>query len=155
MKDLITKHAIINALEHDGKADANAVLGKILAEDSSLKSQIKQILPEIKKVVAEINSSAPIRVGARPRQVKLGLVVRAAMVDHQGIAIFVNDLGIAEPLLECGGLSDIAAPSRCEFPASFISLLMSWMFRLVPLRQLFQRCRMQRLVACEYDTRLL
>ena len=56
MNSLILKHAIVNALEHNGKADTNAVLGKILAEDASLKAKIKELLPEIGKVVSEINS---------------------------------------------------------------------------------------------------
>ena len=56
MRDLIYKHALINATEHDGKAAIQAVLGKVLAEDLSLKGRIKEIIPEIKKIVADVNS---------------------------------------------------------------------------------------------------
>jgi len=53
---LIYKHALLNAVEHDGKADAQAVLGKIIAEDPSSKGSIKEIIPEIKNIVADVNS---------------------------------------------------------------------------------------------------
>ena len=56
MRDLIYKHALLNAVEHDGKADAQAVLGKVIAEDPSSKGRIKEIIPEIKKIVADVNS---------------------------------------------------------------------------------------------------
>jgi glutamyl-tRNA synthetase len=56
MKDVIFKHSLINAIEHEGKANVGAVLGKIIAENSSVKQKIKEILPEIEKTVEEINS---------------------------------------------------------------------------------------------------
>ncbi|MBI1978539.1 MAG: glutamate--tRNA ligase [Candidatus Aenigmarchaeota archaeon] len=56
MRDIVYKHALLNAIEHDGKAEVQSVLGKIIAEDPSLKESIKEIIPEIKKVVADINS---------------------------------------------------------------------------------------------------
>ncbi len=56
MRDLIYKHTLLNAVEHDGRADAQAVLGKVIAEDASLKERIKEIIPEIKKIVADVNS---------------------------------------------------------------------------------------------------
>jgi len=56
MRDLIYKHALLNAVEHDGKAEAQAVLGKVIAENPSLKGRIKEIIPEIKKIVDDVNS---------------------------------------------------------------------------------------------------
>ncbi len=56
MRDLIYKHALLNATEHEGKADINAVLGRVLGEDPSLKSDIKGIISDIKKIVADVNS---------------------------------------------------------------------------------------------------
>jgi glutamyl-tRNA synthetase len=56
MKDLILKHVLINAVEHGGKAEAQAVLGKIIAEDPSIKNKIKEVMPEIEKIIKEINS---------------------------------------------------------------------------------------------------
>ena len=58
MKDIVLKHALINALEHGGSADDKAVLGKVIAEDASLKGKIKEIIPEIKRIVNEVNSLA-------------------------------------------------------------------------------------------------
>ncbi len=56
MKDLVLKHAIINAVEHNGKADVGAVLGKIIAEDPAAKTRIKEIIGDVKKIVSEVNS---------------------------------------------------------------------------------------------------
>jgi len=55
MKDLILKHTLLNALEYDGKANFQAVLGKIISEDPSLKEKIKELIPEINKIIKEIN----------------------------------------------------------------------------------------------------
>jgi glutamyl-tRNA synthetase len=56
VEDLILKHTLANAIEHGGKANIQAVLGRVIAEDASLKEKIKEIIPEIKKTVEEINS---------------------------------------------------------------------------------------------------
>lgn len=56
MKNLILKHALINATQHEGKADVQAVLGKIIAEKPELKPKIKKIISDIKKTVEEVNS---------------------------------------------------------------------------------------------------
>ncbi len=56
MKDLILKHTLINAIEHQGKAETQAVLGRVISEDTNLKGKIVEIIPEIKKTVDEINS---------------------------------------------------------------------------------------------------
>jgi glutamyl-tRNA synthetase len=49
------KYALQNAILHGGKADAKAVLGKLLAEDSTLRSRARDIAAEVERVVAEVN----------------------------------------------------------------------------------------------------
>ncbi len=56
MRDLIYKHTLLNAVEHNGKADVQAVLGKVISEDASAKDKIKEIIPEIKKIVKDVDS---------------------------------------------------------------------------------------------------
>ena len=56
MKELILKHVLINALEHGGKADVQAVIGKVISEDESLKGKIKEMIPEIKRIVEATNA---------------------------------------------------------------------------------------------------
>ena len=46
MKDKIFKYSLINAVEHGGKSDIQAVLGKLIAEDSSVKEKIPEPLIE-------------------------------------------------------------------------------------------------------------
>ena len=55
-KDFILKYALLNAIQHDGKADIQAVLGKMISEDPKVRDKIKEIIPEIKKTVKEVNS---------------------------------------------------------------------------------------------------
>ncbi len=56
MEELILKHVLINALEHEGKANIQAVIGRVISEDDSLRAIIKKIIPEIKRIVQEVNS---------------------------------------------------------------------------------------------------
>ncbi len=55
-KKIILKYAILNAVQYDGKADIQAVLGKILSEKPEFRNKIKEIIPEIKKTVTDVNS---------------------------------------------------------------------------------------------------
>jgi len=56
MKGLILKCVLINAVEHDGRADPQAVLKKVLAERPELKSDIKGLIGEVKRIVDNVNS---------------------------------------------------------------------------------------------------
>jgi glutamyl-tRNA synthetase len=49
------KHALINAYRHDGKADAGAVIGKVLGELPDLRSQTKEVFPLIKAAIDDVN----------------------------------------------------------------------------------------------------
>ncbi|MFH1823508.1 MAG: glutamate--tRNA ligase [archaeon] len=54
-KEKILAHTIHNAILHDGKAQVGAVLPKLFQEGLK-KTDIKKILPDIKKIVDEVNS---------------------------------------------------------------------------------------------------
>ena len=41
IRELIKKHALLNAISYGGKANSKAVIGKILAEKEELRSKIK------------------------------------------------------------------------------------------------------------------
>ena len=56
LDDIILKHALLNAAEHEGKANANAVLGKVIAEIPEIKNKISETMKNINAVVAEVNS---------------------------------------------------------------------------------------------------
>jgi glutamyl-tRNA synthetase len=59
MKD-IEKHirlfALENAVKFKGKANPGAVIGKLLALDSSIKSQMKEVQPKLQAIIKEINA---------------------------------------------------------------------------------------------------
>jgi len=56
LQKLIRKYALQNALLHDGKANYKAVMGKIMAENPSLRRRAKELIQEVKGVVEEVNS---------------------------------------------------------------------------------------------------
>ena len=47
---------MLNAIQHNGKAELGAVINKMIAEDSTLKLDIKQLISEIKPILNQINS---------------------------------------------------------------------------------------------------
>ncbi len=53
------KYALQNAVLHGGRAEAKAVLGKLLAEDASLRSQAKAIAADVERTVREVNGLSP------------------------------------------------------------------------------------------------
>ncbi|MBU5575154.1 MAG: glutamate--tRNA ligase [Candidatus Aenigmarchaeota archaeon] len=56
IKRNILKHALLNAVEFNGKANPNAVLGKVIAENPKLKENIKETIKIINEIVKEINA---------------------------------------------------------------------------------------------------
>lgn len=67
VRDLARKYALLNAVQHDGKASAKAVLGRLLAEDAALRPRVKEISPEVDTVVAEVNA---VPVGAQREELE-------------------------------------------------------------------------------------
>lgn len=59
LRDLARKYALQNAVLHGGKADARAVVGKILAEQPDLRPRVREIIPEVETVVQEVNALDP------------------------------------------------------------------------------------------------
>jgi glutamyl-tRNA synthetase len=56
LREFIRKAALLNAVSHDGKAQAGAMVGKVLGERADLRSKIKELSSVINSVVAEVNS---------------------------------------------------------------------------------------------------
>ncbi len=59
LREIILKYALQNALFHDGRANYKAVMGKIMAENPELRKRAKELIPEVKKIVEEVNSLSP------------------------------------------------------------------------------------------------
>ncbi len=56
LREFIRKAALLNAVSHDGKAQAGAMVGKVLGEKAEYRSKIKELSGVINAVVAEVNS---------------------------------------------------------------------------------------------------
>jgi glutamyl-tRNA synthetase len=56
MDPMIVKHALINAIQHNGHAEFKAVLGRIIAENPQLRSRIKELISQIQSIINEVNS---------------------------------------------------------------------------------------------------
>ena len=55
LAQLIRKHALINATKHDGKADVNAVIGRIMADVPAARGKSQKVKELTSKIVAEVN----------------------------------------------------------------------------------------------------
>jgi glutamyl-tRNA synthetase len=56
MDELIRKYALQNALKFKGKANPGAIIGKVFAEDPSMKKKAKELSQKINSIVKEVNS---------------------------------------------------------------------------------------------------
>ena len=56
LKAKIRGYALQNAVLHDGKASASAVIGKVIGDNPIMKNSLKEIAIEASKIVNEINS---------------------------------------------------------------------------------------------------
>ena len=56
LKEFIRKAALLNAVSHDGKAQAGALVGKVLGERQDLRSKVKELSIVINAVVNEVNN---------------------------------------------------------------------------------------------------
>ena len=59
LKELTMKYAILNAAQHGGKAQVNAVLGKLISEDQEVKKDVKNVMKTINSVVKDVNKMSP------------------------------------------------------------------------------------------------
>ena len=55
VQELIRKYSLANAVKFDGKADAKAVIGKLLAERPELRPQARDIIQLVNRTVKDIN----------------------------------------------------------------------------------------------------
>jgi glutamyl-tRNA synthetase len=60
LREKIRRIALLNAVLHDGKAQAQPVLGKLLAEHPHLRAKVKVVTSIIAEVVEEVNRLSPI-----------------------------------------------------------------------------------------------
>ncbi len=56
LRDLIRKIALINAVQHDGKAQQGPITGKILGEKAEFRTQVRELSILINQVLSEVNS---------------------------------------------------------------------------------------------------
>lgn len=56
MKDIILRHALKNAVLHDGKADVKAVMNKVIGDKP--KADRKKLASEVKKIVVDVNKKS-------------------------------------------------------------------------------------------------
>jgi glutamyl-tRNA synthetase len=56
LKELVRKSALLNAVKHDGRAQASPVVGKILGEKPEYRGNVKELSAFINEVVNEVNN---------------------------------------------------------------------------------------------------
>src|SRR4030067_2784092 len=58
LRELIRKAALLNAVQHDGKAQAGPIMGKSLGEKQERRTKTKELSALINEVLSEINNLA-------------------------------------------------------------------------------------------------
>jgi glutamyl-tRNA synthetase len=58
LREFIRRAALLNAVGHDGKAQASALVGKVLGEKAEYRSRVRELTVVINTVVSEVNSLA-------------------------------------------------------------------------------------------------
>src|SRR4030066_2144368 len=56
LRELIRKAALLNAVQHDGKAQAGPIMRKILGEKQELRTKTKELSALINEVLSEVNN---------------------------------------------------------------------------------------------------
>jgi len=56
-RNYIRRLALLNAIEHEGRAEVNSVLGKIISENPGWKPRIKELIPIIRDIVDAVNNT--------------------------------------------------------------------------------------------------
>src|SRR3989338_6741178 len=93
LKSAILKYALQNAIRYGGKANAGAVIGKVLAETSKLREQAKEITKEIGRIVIEVNKLAPEKQEKKLQELSPGTPEKKPEAKEKDIFEF---LGIKE-----------------------------------------------------------
>lgn len=88
MQDIIKKHALLNAVEYDGKANTQAVMGKVIAEKPELKNDMATVGKETAKIVKEINSW-PLEKQKKELE-KFGKIEKIEKVEREGLPPLPN-----------------------------------------------------------------
>src|SRR5467141_4384244 len=73
------KFALQNAIFHEGKADAKAVLGRMLAEDATLRARAREAADHVERVVADVNRLPPETQRAELSAIAPELLEKAAV----------------------------------------------------------------------------
>jgi len=88
MQDIIKKHALLNAVEYNGKANTQAVMGKVIAEKPELKNDMTTVGRETAKIVKEINSW-PLEKQKKELE-KFGKIKKEEKVEREGLPPLPN-----------------------------------------------------------------
>ncbi|MDD1757105.1 MAG: glutamate--tRNA ligase family protein, partial [Methanotrichaceae archaeon] len=60
IRELIEKYALQNAVKYKAAPNAGAVVGKLMAEHSELRTQAREISPLVQEVLAEVSTMTPM-----------------------------------------------------------------------------------------------
>ena len=59
LRELAKAYALVNAVEHGGRAAVGPVMGKIMAEKPELRPHAREIVAIVREAVAEVNQLSP------------------------------------------------------------------------------------------------
>jgi glutamyl-tRNA synthetase len=72
-KAVALKHALLNAVQHEGKASEGVVVGKVLGENPALKKGMKVLIETVRASVAEVNAWPADKQNAEMKKLKIDI----------------------------------------------------------------------------------
>jgi glutamyl-tRNA synthetase len=90
MKEAILKYALQNAIKYNGKANQGAIIGKLIQDDPKVKDKLKDIVPEIKKVIKEIEKLSVDEQKAKLKDIAPELLEKKKKVQEHKIPELPN-----------------------------------------------------------------
>ncbi|TAL47397.1 glutamate--tRNA ligase [archaeon] len=88
MDENILRHALANALDHDGKANGGSVIGSVLAQNPELKKDIKSLVKQVNEIVKYVNGLSTEE--QRLRLEEFGMPVKPKETEEVGLPGLVN-----------------------------------------------------------------
>lgn len=89
--NVVRKYALQNAVQHGGKADPGAIVGKVLASEPTLRPHAKELGPVAATVVATVNAMAAEAQRAELEKLDPKLLVRQVKEQREGLKPLPGD----------------------------------------------------------------
>jgi glutamyl-tRNA synthetase len=95
-RDIILKLALQNAVDHDGKANFNALLGHIIALEPNIKTEMKEWVPIITEIIEQVNTLTAFQQKDKLEVIAPELLIKKKIIEHKTLENLPNVSGLVK-----------------------------------------------------------